>query len=146
MKRRDFVTTTVTGAAALTFLNGQALAEWPKEIMETKDLAVALGADGKGEASDKIKLDAPEVAENGAVVPITIDASDLGDVESISLLIDSNPRLVAARFSLSDGASGKVSTRIKMGKSGNAIAVVKAGGKVYHAQKAVKVTIGGCGG
>ena len=85
------------------------------------------------------------IAENGAVVPITVTSSIAG-VTAVSIIADKNPSPLAASFVLGEGANADVSTRIKMGKTGNVIALVQAGDKVYSAKKEVKVTIGGCGG
>jgi len=92
-----------------------------------------------------VKIKAPDIAENGAVVPITV-SSTLPDIESISIIAAKNPSPLAASFQLSSMSEGYVSTRIKMGKTSNVIAVVKSGGKLYSATQEVKVTIGGCGG
>ena len=87
----------------------------------------------------------PEIAENGAVVPVTIK-TDLEDVSSISILVDENPTPLSATFDLTPAVEANISARIKMGQSSNVRAVVKAGDKVYFTTKEVKVTIGGCGG
>lgn len=97
------------------------------------------------EAADKINLKVPEIAENGAVVPVTV-STDLEGVESITVVIDNNPTPLSANFNLTDAVSPEISTRVKMGKSSPVRAVVKAQGKVYYTSKEVKVTIGGCGG
>ncbi len=152
MERRLFLKGSIAGGAITSAIGAgllsvkDAMAEWPKATMKAKDLIGALGSAGKGEASDKIKLKAPEIAENGAVVPIDVDATGLEGVTNITLLVESNPSPMAASFEIAEGTAGFAATRVKMGKSGNAIAVVVAGGKTYHAQKEVKVTIGGCGG
>jgi sulfur-oxidizing protein SoxY len=78
-------------------------------------------------------------------VPVTITTS-IADAESISIIASNNPVPLVANFILGKGAAGFASTRIKMGKTGDVIAVVKAGGKLHSAKKEVKVTIGGCGG
>ncbi len=126
----------------------QVLAAWPKAAFEAKSVEDALkGAVGTdlSTPSDAIKLDAPDIAENGAVVPVKITANMSG-VESITILSEQNATPLVASFSMGKGAQGYISTRIKMGKTSDVIAVVKAGGKVYSARKNVKVTIGGCGG
>jgi sulfur-oxidizing protein SoxY len=97
------------------------------------------------EPSDKIKLEAPEIAENGAVVPISISAS-LADVTSIALLVSENPNTLAASYQIPPGTLPSVANRLKMAKTSNVIAIVEAGGKLYSATKEVKVTVGGCGG
>jgi sulfur-oxidizing protein SoxY len=95
--------------------------------------------------SDKIKIKAPDIAENGAVVPVSVTTS-IDGVSSISLFADKNALPLTANFELGPGTEGYVSTRIKMGKTANVIAVVKAGDKLFSSSKEVKVTIGGCGG
>ncbi len=96
-------------------------------------------------ASDQIKMKIPDIAENGAVVPVTISA-DLDNVESISIVVDNNPTPLAASFELGPNSIPSISVRIKMGQSSRVQALVKAGGKLYSTSKDVKVTIGGCGG
>jgi len=103
-----------------------------------------LGSDSTS-PSDAIKIKAPDIAENGAVVPVTVSTT-LADVTSISILASANPSPLAASFDLGAGAAGFVSTRIKMGKTGDIVAVVKSGGSLHSNRKGVKVTIGGCGG
>jgi sulfur-oxidizing protein SoxY len=95
--------------------------------------------------SDQVTLKIPDIAENGAVVPVTI-STDLADVESISVIVDNNPTPLAAMFALTPQSLPEISIRIKMGESSMVRAVVKAGDQLYSASKEVKVTIGGCGG
>jgi sulfur-oxidizing protein SoxY len=124
------------------------LAAWPKAAFEAKDpnaaLEASLGSSTTTESAD-VKLKAPDIAENGAVVPITI-TSDIANTEAISIVVKENGTPLAATFNLGATTKGIVSTRIKMGKTSDVTAVVKAGGKLYSASKNVKVTIGGCGG
>lgn len=135
------------GTAAL-LVPRAVLAAWPEKAFHAKKMPEALqalaGTDSASESGD-IKIKAPDIAENGAVVPITV-STGMDDVESISIVAVNNPFPLIASFNLGEGALGFVSTRIKMGKSGDVVAVVKAGGKLYSAKKGVKVTIGGCGG
>jgi sulfur-oxidizing protein SoxY len=97
------------------------------------------------EASDKVKLDAPEIAENGAVVPISVTTT-LENVTSISFLVSGNPNALAASYAIPEGTLPAVANRLKMQQTSNVIAIVEAGGKLYSASKEVKVTVGGCGG
>ena len=97
------------------------------------------------EASDKIKLDAPEIAENGAVVPISVSTS-LAEVTSIAFVVPENPNVLAAYYRIPQGTMPNVANRLKMAKTTNVIVLVEAGGKLYSATKEVKVTVGGCGG
>ncbi len=124
------------------------MAAWPKAAFEAKDVDSALNAAlGSASATDssKIKLKAPDIAENGAVVPITVTSSISG-TESISILVPKNASPMTATFNLGANTEGYVSTRIKMGKTSDVVVVVKAGGKLFSTKKQVKVTIGGCGG
>jgi len=124
------------------------LAAWNKAAFESKSvdesIAAAMG-NATTQASDAIEIKAPDIAENGAVVPVSV-SSTLGSVESIAILVEKNGTPMSAVFQLPQGTKADVSVRLKMGKTGDAIAVVKAGGKLYSARKSVKVTIGGCGG
>ena len=124
------------------------IAAWNESAFKAKSmddaLAAAMGS-GASTSSDAIKIKAPDIAENGAVVPVSI-ASDLSNVESIALLAEGNNTPLVATFTMGDGGLPDVSTRIKMGKTSDVIAVVKADGKLLSATKSVKVTIGGCGG
>ncbi len=97
------------------------------------------------EDSDAINLRTPEIAENGAVVPVTV-STDISGVESISLIVDENPNPLSASFTLTSDSVPNISFRVKMGKSSTVRALVKTSDKVYMATRDVKVTIGGCGG
>jgi sulfur-oxidizing protein SoxY len=124
------------------------LAAWSKAAFEATDVnggvSALFGSSGM-DKSDKIKIKAPDIAENGAVVPVSV-TTGIDGVSSISIFADKNATPLTADFQLGPGTEGYVSTRIKMGKTANVIAVVKAGDKLYSASKEVKVTIGGCGG
>jgi len=125
----------------------QALAAWNKSAFEAKNVADAmkgLGTSGPSDSKD-IMIKAPDIAENGAVVPVEI-TSKLPDTTSIAILAEKNASPLVAEYALAGGTQGYVSTRIKMGQTSLVRAVVKAGGKSYTAAKEVKVTIGGCGG
>ncbi len=126
---------------------GMALADWNKAGFEAKDLNGALASIGGGgaAASGDVSVKAPDIAENGAVVPVEITSSIAG-TDAIAIVGEKNALPLIADFKLMNGAQGFVSTRIKMGSTSNVTAIVKAGGKVYKASKEVKVTIGGCGG
>ena len=96
-------------------------------------------------ASDQIKLKAPDIAENGAVVPITV-TSKIDGTTNMSILVATNNTPLTSTYELGPNTEGYISTRVKMAKTSDVIAVVKAGGKLYSTKKEVKVTIGGCGG
>ena len=121
--------------------------KYPEDAFKQKSDADAIKAlYGKtAEPSDKVKLDAPEIAENGAVVPISV-SSTLADVTSISILVAENPNALAASYRIPAGTLPSVANRLKMAKTTNVIAIVEAGGKLYSTTKEVKVTVGGCGG
>ena len=134
--------------AAGLFKPGSAWAQtWNKAAFDTKtmnDAIKAMGGTSAAESKD-IVITSPDIAENGAVVPFTI-ASKLAKTESMALLVEKNPNIVAASFTIPDGTEPWVNTRVKMGQTSNVIALVKADGKFYYASKEVKVTLGGCGG
>jgi sulfur-oxidizing protein SoxY len=121
--------------------------KYPEEAFRQKGEADAIKAlYGKtAEPSDKIKLDAPEIAENGGVVPISVTTT-LDKVTSISFLVAENPSALAASYRIPDGTIPAVANRLKMARSSNVIAIVEADGKLYSATREVKVTVGGCGG
>jgi len=121
--------------------------KYPDDAFKQKSDADAIKSlYGKtAEASDKVKLDAPEIAENGAVVPIAVTTT-LEAVTSISFFVSENPNSLAASYVIPEGTLPSVSNRLKMQKTSNVIAIVEAGGKLYSAAKEVKVTVGGCGG
>jgi sulfur-oxidizing protein SoxY len=121
--------------------------EWPQNAFKQKNEADVLKAlYGKSaEPSDKINLDAPEIAENGAVVPIAV-ASTLPKVTGIAILVLENPFTLAAAYKIPAGTEASVSNRLKMAKTSKVVAVVESNGKLYSTSKEVKVTVGGCGG
>ena len=113
------------------------------------DALKALGAVTPAAADDSgragIVLIAPEIAENGAVVPISA-TSKIARTEAIAILTENNPNMLSAYFTLAEGTEAFVSTRVKMAQTSNVVVLVRADGKFYVASKEVKVTIGGCGG
>lgn len=154
MKRRTFLKGSVAvgavsaavGAGLLT--PRMVLAAWPSAAFEAKSVDAALDAlmgSHQLEGSDKISIRAPDIAENGAVVPVSVTA-DIDGVEAMSIIAEKNASPLTASFVLGADTEAFVSTRIKMGKTSSVIAVVKANGKLYSTGKEVKVTIGGCGG
>ena len=154
MRRRYFLKNTMsTGVIALAvssglLVPGQIFAAWNKAAFDAKDVSSAmknaLGTDS-AITSDKINIEAPDIAENGAVVPITI-SSTLDNVKSFTIISEKSSAPLIAKFNLDEGAHAYVSTRIKMGKSSNIIVICEANGKFYKTSTAVKVTVGGCGG
>lgn len=133
------------GAAGLLRTAG-AWAAWNKAGFESKALADAiktLGAANAAESRD-ISITAPDIAENGAVVPIAV-LSRIPNTQQISIIAEKNPFPLAATFDVSNGGEGYISTRIKMGQTSDVWAIVKAGDKFFTAKKEVKITVGGCG-
>lgn len=121
-------------------------ATWNKAGFESKavaDVQKSLGADSLTESKD-ITITAPDIAENGAIVPVAV-TSKIPNTQSITIIAEKNPFPLAASFEISGGGEGYVSTRVKMGQTSNVRAIVKADGKFYTAVKEVKVTVGGCG-
>jgi sulfur-oxidizing protein SoxY len=135
-----------TAVAAGLLKPGQAFADWNGagfSATKPADALAAIGAGGAAESKD-IQVKAPDIAENGAVVPVEV-VTTLANVESIALLGEKNATPLIAQYTLTD-FDGFLSTRMKMGQTANVRAVVKAAGKFYTAAKEVKVTVGGCGG
>jgi sulfur-oxidizing protein SoxY len=124
-----------------------ALADWNKAAFDAKTMADAMkGIGGAAPVDSKdITIKAPDIAENGAVVPVEITSAIPGTT-SISIFAEKNPNPLVGSYAFADGTLGYVSTRIKMSATSLVRAVVVAGGKHYTAAKEVKVTIGGCGG
>jgi sulfur-oxidizing protein SoxY len=135
------------GAVTLGWLCPVRAAEWNKLAFESKALADALtNISAKTLAeSDQIVLRAPEIAENGAIVPVEVE-SKIPGTQSIYILVDKNPQPLAASFDFSETMEPFVALRIKMSESSNVRVVVKVAGGFFEAVKEVKVTIGGCGG
>ena len=105
----------------------------------------AFGGGAPAQSKDIAFVSTPDIAENGAVVPIGVSSS-IPKTESIAILIEKNPNMLAASFDIPAGTDPSISTRVKMGQSSNVYALVKADGKYYVASKEIKVTLGGCGG
>ena len=148
--RRTFVklaaATGALAAAGLAWTRDAWAQAWNKAGFESKavaDVLKSIGATGATESKD-ITITAPDIAENGAVVPVAV-TSRIAGTESISIVAEKNPFPLAAVFDVANGGEPYVSTRIKMGETANVRVVVKAGGRYYTAAKEVKITIGGCG-
>lgn len=122
-------------------------AAWNKGAFEARSLDAAFAALGAGKPADSadILITAPDIAENGAVVPIGV-TSKLPRTEQIAILVEKNPYMLAANFEIPAGTAADIQTRIKMGQTADVYALVKADGKFLVARKEVKVTLGGCGG
>ncbi len=129
--------------------SARAWAGWPVSFFSASSYQKALQrlfADKEITDSDKINLKLPRVAENGAIVPLTIRSS-LPGLQKIHVLVEKNPRPLSAQFHLSPFAEPELTLRLKMAKSGDVIVIAEdADGRLFRAKKAVKVTVGGCGG
>ncbi|WP_371323094.1 thiosulfate oxidation carrier protein SoxY [Dechloromonas sp. ZY10] len=124
-----------------------ALADWNKAAFDAKSMADTLKALGVSASVDSkdVQVNGPDIAENGAVVPVGVTSS-LANVSMVAVLIEKNPNALACTFNLPEGTECNVQTRVKMGQTSNVYALVKADGKFYMATKEIKVTLGGCGG
>jgi sulfur-oxidizing protein SoxY len=122
---------------------------WNTEAFNAKSVDEVLKALGAGTPARTTEISwgsTPEIAENGAVVPVNV-TSKLADTEAIAILIEKNPNKLAANFHIPAGTAPALSTRVKISESSNVYAVVKTkGNKFYMAEREIKVTLGGCGG
>jgi sulfur-oxidizing protein SoxY len=109
------------------------------------DVLKSLFGDKPVKESAEVNLKVPDIAENGAVVPVTVSTAAAG-AQSIAIIVAENPNPLSARFQLVGGIDADISTRIKMGASSDVIAAVETADAVLVTRKNVKVTIGGCGG
>jgi sulfur-oxidizing protein SoxY len=151
--RRSFVKYNVT-LAALAAVAGAGLlkatqavaATWNKSGFESKAAAEAIKSLGASSAADSrdIVITAPDIAENGAVVPIEV-VSRIPNTQAISIIAEKNPFPLAATIDFANGAEPYAYVRIKMGQTSNVRVIVKADGKFFTAVKEVKITVGGCG-
>ena len=132
--------------AGLLVSHSAAAADWNQAAFEGKSVSDAFKALGTGAPANStaILLKAPDIAENGAMVPIGIE-SKIPGTQSIALLVEKNPSPLAAAFEIPDGTEASVTTRLKMAETSNVYALVKANGKYFVAKKEIKVTLGGCG-
>ena len=139
---------TLLGAAAALLLKPfAALAAWSKDAFGAKSAADALkslGVSGPAPSRD-IVIEAPQIAENGAVVPVEIQ-SNIPGTTALTVLIEKNPFPLASRFTFMEGALPFAKVNLKMGETSDVRVVAQAGGRYYTATKEIKVTIGGCGG
>jgi len=154
MKRRNFIKSALvasaTGAAITSGVVSPrlAFAESPNtDVAKSKSLEEALKLMGASDAaeSDMIKLKTPEIAENGGLVPVTV-TSNIEGTSEIVILVPNNPLPYAAKYSMAEGVQPAVKSRLKMAKTSDVVAIVKAGDKYHMAKANIKVTKGGCGG
>jgi sulfur-oxidizing protein SoxY len=154
MNRRNFLKNSLMTAATITTFAGLMIepkrlyAGWPKasfDITELNDSINSVYGHNNLTESSEVTLKAPDIAENGAIVPLNVKTK-LKNVESIMIFVENNPQPLSSGYNLSSKSVPTVGTRIKMGKTSTVMAAVKSNGKIYTASKEVKVTIGGCGG
>ena len=113
---------------------------------EARSLQDALRAVGGTPATtDQIRIVSPDIAENGAVVPVGV-SSTLPNTTEFFILVEKNPVPLAAAFTIPRGTEPDVQTRVRMGESSNIVAIVRADGRLFSAVKEIRVTLGGCGG
>lgn len=156
-ERRTVLKYMLGGGAALAAAGGGLLTlpawaaadgpEWPKDAFSKKKVDEAIEAlyGQKASESDKITLDVPTIAQNGSVVPVSVESS-LENVSSIAVFVAKNPFALTCSFDIPEGTMPFVSNRVKMRETSDVTALVMAGGKLYSTTKNVKVTVGGCGG
>ena len=149
--RRKFLSGSIKVAgllATMGLLPQAARAAWSAAAFEAKtmaDLMKSLGGGVPAESKD-VTITGPDIAENGAVVPVSV-ATTLPGVKRLMVLVEKNPNILSAAFDVTDSVEPSFATRVKMGQSSNVYAVaMMADGRVLFAQKEVKVTLGGCGG
>jgi sulfur-oxidizing protein SoxY len=148
MTKRAFLKGSIALLAVAALPRTLWAAAWPTKAFDATEMNAGLrdlfGTDVLP-ASDKITQKVPEIAENGAVVPVSIKTS-LENVESISIVVEKNPRPIVANFEIPAGTLTDISSRIKMAKTSDVTAVIKTSNGIYSTARQVKVTIGGCGG
>lgn len=149
LERRDFLTSLAAALAAVGMFRSQAAtaAAIDQGALDAKTIEEALKALGAGtpESSSAVTLVAPDIAENGAVVPVNV-TSTLPGTDAIALLVEKNPNPLASYTSIPVGTEPYVASRVKMQESSRVVALVRANGKFFIASRDVKVTLGGCGG
>jgi sulfur-oxidizing protein SoxY len=151
-QRRDFIKAAgslgvLAAAGGLSLPASAQQGAWNKAAFEAKNLQEVLKSLGGSTATESkdISITAPDIAENGAVVPVGV-TSKVPGTQGVYILVDKNPNALAASFAIPQGTEANVATRIKMGQTSNVLALVKANNQFYVTTKEVKVTLGGCGG
>ena len=140
--------TLAVAAGANLLTPGTVMAAWPAKAFAARKMDEAMNiltGNSKPVSSKDVKVVAPDIAENGAVVPVKVETS-LADVKSIAIMVAQNPTPLATKVDFTGDSVGFYSTRVKMGKTSDIIAYVNSGGKILKASAMVKVTVGGCGG
>ena len=138
----------VAGLLATTGLFPTGAFAFNAKAFEAKTMVEALKAMGGGAPveSKDVTITGPDIAENGAVVPLGASSS-LAGVKQLLLLVEKNPSVLVAAFAVTDSVDANILTRAKMGQSSDVYAVaIMNDGRALFAKKEVKVTLGGCGG
>jgi sulfur-oxidizing protein SoxY len=149
--RREMLATGSKVAALLAaagLVPATAHAEWNKSAFDAKNMAETIKAFGAGAPveSKDVAVSGPDIAENGAVVPVG-GSTTIPNAKRLLLLVEKNPSVLAAAFDITDAVDASFNTRVKMGQSSDVYAVaITADNKVFFAKKEIKVTLGGCGG
>ena len=147
--KRIFIKHTISLFITVIIANAtKVFAAWPQELFNEKNSDVAINSlanNGDIKESELITIKAPDIAENGGVVPVTV-STDLEKVRNISILVENNPSPLTSSFNFNDHLTPYVSTRVKMAKTSNIIAIVTTENGNFRASRNIKVTIGGCGG
>lgn len=147
--KRKFIKNTISLCIAATSINiSKIIAAWPSDIFNQRSSAKVINAIANNSnitESELITIKAPDIAENGGVVPVTV-STDLEKVKNISILVENNPSPLTSSFDINNHTASYVSTRVKMAKTSNITAIVKTDDGYYRASRNIKVTIGGCGG
>ena len=148
LKRSAAVASMMLAAGLLPNVAAAQAAAFNTAAFDAKTLAElvkALGTSAPTESKD-VSIQGPDIAENGAVVPLGASTS-LAGVKRMLLLVEKNPSMLSAMFDITDAVDANISTRVKMGQTSNVVAVaMMADGRNLFAQKEIKVTLGGCGG
>ena len=137
-----------TFSTLLAASSSRIFADWPNQTFEAEDSDQTIKSLTNGETitiSENINIKAPDIAENGAVVPITVNTT-LPNVKSISIIVDNNPSPLTSSYTINTQIEPFVSTRVKMAKTSNVTAIVSTDSGYYTSSRVIKVTIGGCGG
>ena len=149
LNKRSFIKNLVAlFASILTFNISKAIGDWPRDLFSTRNtekLIKDISQEQTISNSELIDIKAPEIAENGAVVPVTV-STELPNVKSISIIVDNNPSPLTSSFEINQQLSPYVSTRVKMAQTSNITAIVASEKGYFSASRTIKVTIGGCGG
>ena len=150
--RRDALRTTAVfglavAAGLISPVEARAAEGWNGPAFDTKNLGDTVRALGGGVpvTSPNLQINAPDIAENGAVVQVSVTSS-LPNVQQIAILVEKNPNTLSANFTIPPGTEPHIMTRVKMAETSNVYALAKVDGTWLMASKEVKVTLGGCGG